>query len=80
MDNSVEKPWENIPLKDIQPCPLNYTKIVVGSYIFTALFVSITLIKKIFIPTIYELDPLSLSLTFLIPALFYGIIALHYCI
>jgi len=75
MENSIEKPWDNIPLKDIQPYPLNYNKIVVISYIFTILFVSNALIKKVFIPNIYELDSLLFLLVFLIPTLIYGIIA-----
>ena len=74
MANSLEKPWENIPLKDIQPYPLNYTQIVLVSYIFTAIFVSTALINYIFIP-IYELDLSSFLLILLSPILFYGIIA-----
>lgn len=42
--NSTKKPWENIPITDILPYPSNYTKIVIISYVFAAVYVSFILI------------------------------------
>nr|WP_319372358.1 hypothetical protein [uncultured Methanobacterium sp.] len=47
MKNSVNKPWENIPITDIQPYPSNYTKIVITSYIFTAVYLIFNIICNI---------------------------------